>query len=167
MRLGGEEGPRSHDSLSGIGSDDHHPSPVRVSIDNITQVLAGGTDYNLDIPLGKSGLSFARVQLMGPDVSGGGGNLWRESAAVHVTDDTGDAIGHSVRTAGNFRSYVSTYSKAVGTTNLSHKIFDNDAAGRRIALKDASIVGSVLRLVFHNYDAGPKTLWVRGEAVLW
>lgn len=149
---------------------DHHAQPVRVTIDNTSQSITPGTDYNLDIPLGAIGFTFARVMLMGPKNSGFGSALWRECADVHVTATLADAIGHSIRDTGStYKVYGVTYAKAVGATNLSHKIFDNNTASgsRYIALKDAQIIGSMLRLTFHNYFGGSATLWVKGEALVW
>ena len=150
--------------------DDHHAAPVSVSMSNTSQVIAAGADYNLDTALGKTGLTFARVQLMGPAITGFGATQWRECASVQATTSASDAIGHTVRNTGsNYLVYSATYAKALGVTNLTHKIFDTFTAtgSRYIALKDAIITGSTLRLTFHNYDGSAKTLWVKGSAVVW
>jgi len=169
MRLGDPFVGVSHDALA-IGAHDHHPQPRHVSISNTSQVIAGGAAFNLDLSLGRSGYTFARVMITGPKSSGFSSAQWRECADVHVTATLADAIGHSVRDSGStYKVYGVTYAKAVGATNLTHKVFDSNTGGsnRYIALKDAQIIGSTLRLTFHNYDAGPQTLWVKGEAVIW
>jgi len=95
--------------------------------------------------------------------------LFRECAKVHVTTDTADALGDSVRNTGlAYKSYAVSYAKQAGATNLTHKLFDTatGASARYIALKDAVITGSTLRLTFHNYYGGSATLSVKGQAVL-
>lgn len=157
----------SHSALT-VGVNDHHNRPKRVTVSNTTQMIAAGSAFNLDITLGVSGFVFARVQLMGPKTSGG--SWWRECAEVHVTATLNDALGHSFRDTGsNNMVYAVTYAKAVGTTNLTHKIFDTATAigSRYIALKDAQIVGSDLRLTFHNYNTSTRTLWVKGGGLVW
>lgn len=148
--------------------DDHHAQPIRLSVSNTSQSISAGADYNLDLDLGNSGFTFARAMLMGPATSGGA--LWRECASIHITADASDALGHSFRATGSsYLSYSATYAKTLGVTNLSHKIFDSNAAAnsRYIALKDAQIIGSTLRLTFHNYHSSSATLWVKGEVLVW
>jgi len=106
------------------------------------------------------------VMIMGPWQPTG--PQWREAAEVVVTTDSAEAQGYSVRDTGSFKkSYAATYSKQNGDTNLTHKIFDSDVSGydkRYIALLDAWITGSTLRLRFKNYFGGSKPLWVKGQA---
>lgn len=139
-----------------------------VTINSTSQVITGGSSFALDVALASSAYRLARVQILGPHTSGGGVPRWREGASVHATRSTSEAMGHSIRDAGSYRSYVVTYAKASSATNLSHKIFDNVTGSgyRYIALQDAQIVGAVLRLTFRNYDGAPRTLWVKGEAMV-
>lgn len=170
MRLKAGTDGRSHDSLT-VTEDDHHPAPSSVSFSNTSQVLASGAAYNLDVTLPHSGFQLATVYLEGPAISGGGSaSKWREAARIHVATATGDAVGQSNRNTGSiYKSYVVTYAKIAGVTNLTHKIFDTVThwGSRYIALKDALITGSTLRLTFHNYDSSSRTLSVKGHAVLY
>lgn len=169
MRLDQTTDGRSHDALT-VTADDHHPAPASVSFSNTSQSLPPGTAYNLDVALPHAGFQAAKVYLEGPAIAGGGtATKWRECAQVHVTTDSADAIGHSTRDSGSiYKTYVVTYSKALGVTNLTHKIFDSVVASgsRYIALQDAQIIGAVLRLTFRNYFGGSATLSVKGHAVL-
>jgi len=168
MRLPGGFNLRDHADLSAITVDDHHPAPNYVSFSDTTTSLPPGTSFNLDVTLPHSDFRLARVYLEGPAISGGGSaTKWRECAIVYVTTTLSDAIGHSVRNTGSiYKSYVVTYAKAVGVTNLTHKIFDTvtNPGSRYIALKDAQIIGSTLRLTFQNYFGGSATLSVKGHA---
>lgn len=170
MRLNSSYDGASHDALT-VTPDDHHPRPASVSFSNTSQSLPPGTSFNLDVSLSHSDFRIAKVYLEGPAISGGGtATKWRECAMVHVTTDTADAIGHSVRNTGSiYKSYVVTYAKSLGVTNLTHKIFDNNTSpgNRYIALKDAQIIGSTLRLTFQNYFGGSATLSVKGHSVLY
>jgi hypothetical protein len=67
------------------------------------------------------------------------------------------------------KTYTATYSKQNGDAYLSDKVFDTNTSlsAQYIALKDAYITGSILRLVFHNYFGGSAYLWVKGQALLW
>lgn len=171
MRLAGDFTLRDHGVLGGVGADDHHPAPASVSFSNTAQSLPPGTTYNLDVALSNANFRLAKVYLEGPAISGGGsGSEWREAAIVHATTDTSEAIGHSCRNVGSmYKSYVVTYAKSVGVTNLTHKIFDTVTAtsSRYIALMDAQIIGAVLRLVFRNYFGGSATLSVKGQVLLY
>jgi|WetSurMetagenome_2_1015567.scaffolds.fasta_scaffold06352_5 hypothetical protein len=167
MRLGPNTDGRSHLALT-VAVGDHHPRPTVVTISNTSQAIAAGADYNLDIALGSSDYQLARVQILGPKIVGAG--LWRECASVHATRTSAQAIGHTVRDAGVANKvYSSTYSKQAGAAMLTHKIFDSvtTTGADYIALKDAVMTGSVLRLTFHNYDGSSRTLWVKGEALVW
>lgn len=149
---------------------DHHGAPTLVEFSNTSQSLPPGTTYDLDVPLPSSNFKIATVQLSGPAASGGGsGTKWRECASVHATEDTGDAMAHSVRTAGFKKVYAATYSKQVADSYLTHKVFDSNtsSSARYIALQDAQIIGSTLRLTFRNFFGGSATLWVKGSALLW
>ena len=167
MRVRESTSGRSHDALTDVAPAQHHPAPELVTIDNTSQVIAAGADYNLDVSLSSSLYRLARAQLQGPEVTGGGSGLWREGASVHASRTAAEAMGHSTRDGGSaYKSYVATYAKSAGASLLTHKIFDSTTGGsnRYIALKDAQIVGAVLRLTFHNYDASARTLWVKGLA---
>jgi len=147
------------------GPDDHHPRPKQVAIENTTQSIAAGADYDLDIALGDSGYQWGRAMLMGAhNITP---TLWNEWASVHFTRDSAEAIGHTGRDSGSiYKTYSSTYSKQNSDLNLTHKIFDSvtGSGNRYIALKDAVLTGSNLRLTFHNYDSSSRTLWVKGSA---
>lgn len=169
MRLGGSYAGADHDALT-IAQDDHHPRPTSVSFSNTTQSLPPGTTFNLNISLSHTDFQLAKVYMEGPATAGFASSLWRECAIVHVTTATSDAIGHSVRNTGlNYKVYSVTYAKSMGVTNLTHKIFDTvTAAGSRyIALLDAQIISSILRLTFKNYHGGSATLSVKGQALLY
>lgn len=162
---------RSHDALTDVSPDQHHPRPASVQFSDTTTSLPPGTTFNLDVTLPHAGFKLATVYLEGPAISGGGtATKWRECARVHVATATADAIGKSVRNTGSiYKNYAVTYAKQVGTTNLTHKIFDTVTAtgARYIALQDAQIIGSTLRLTFKNYHGGSATLSVKGHAVVY
>lgn len=167
MRLRQATSGRSHDAMTDVATDQHHPRPELVTIENTTQVIAAGATYDLDISLSSALYRLARIQIQGPHLTGGGGNLWREGASVHASRTAAEAQGHSTRDTGsNFKSYVVTYAKSAGASQLTHKIFDSvtGTGARYIALQDARIVGAVLRLTFRNFDASARTLWVKGLA---
>lgn len=148
-----------------VGVHDHHQRPVTVTINNTTQSLPPGTTYDLDITLPGSAYERAKIIIMGAHSPAG--SAWRECAEVVATRDSSEAIAYSVRDAGSFKkSYAATYSKQNGDTNLTHKVFDSTtgSGNRYIALLDAWITGSVLRLRFKNYFGGSATLWVKGQA---
>lgn len=142
---------------------DHHAAPSQVDFDNTTQSLPPGTTFDLDVTLPDSGFVAARIQLMGPNQSGGGG-IWRECASVHATTDSAEAMCHSSGTAAFKKSYLPTYAKSQGDAQLSKKVF---SSARHISLQDAWITGSTLRLRFRNHFGGSQTLWVKGSALLW
>lgn len=147
-------------------ANDHHAAPVSVDFSNTTQSLPPGTSYNLDVSLGRSDFQLARVLLMGPNSSVGfAGATWSECAELVVTRDAAEAVGHSIRNASQKKVYASTYSKDAGASYLTHKIF-NAGTQNYIAVEDAVLTGSVLRLTFRNFFGGSMTLNVRGQAVL-
>lgn len=169
MRLDQTTDGRSHAGLT-LTVNDHHSRPLRVSFSNTSQVIAAGADYVLDVALGRSDFQLARMQLLGAAACGGGSSTWKECASVHATRDAADAVGHSTRSAGsNYKVYSVSYAKAAGATLLTHKIFDSvtTTGNEYIALREAVLTGSVLRLTFTNYDASSRTLWVKGEALVW
>lgn len=155
----------SHDALT-VGVHDHHPRPTTITINNTSQSLPPGTTYDLDLTLPDSNYKRAKLILMG--AWSPTGPQWRECCELVVTTDSGEAIGVSFRDAGSFKkTYAGTYSKQNGAANLSHKIFDSATGSysqRYIALQDAWITGSTLRLRFRNYFGGSATLWVKGQA---
>lgn len=150
------------------GPNDHHPQPVSVPIENTSQSLPPGTDYNLNISLPHSGYNLARAQIMGPRTQGSSG-LFNEVAELIATTNADEAMGKSVVINSFKTSYVATYSKQNGDTYLTHKIFDNDTGSSAlyIAVTATQIISSVLRITFHNYYGGSATLWVKGQAILW
>lgn len=95
--------------------------------------------------------------------------MWRESAEVFVTRDAGEAASHTIRASSFKKVYACTYQKQVGDSYLSHKIFDSNtgSSNRYIALQDAVITGSTLRLTFRNFFGGSAFMWVQGQAILW
>lgn len=148
------------------GENDHHSAPVSVDFINTTQSLPPGTTYNFDISLSQSNFQFARVLLIGPNDSTGYLAPWKECVELLVTRDTNEAMGHSIRNASQKKVYSVTYSKQNSDSYLSHKIF-NSGAGNYIAVQDAVLTGSVLRITFRSYYGGSMTLNVRGQALLW
>lgn len=154
---------RSHAGLSGVAADDHHAAPRSVEIINTTQVIAAGASFNLDIALGTSVAVFCQASLTGPHNQTAG--LWREGVHVYATRTIGEAIAHGTRDGGLYKSYVMTYSKQVGDAYLSPGVFAQEVV-IAIALVDAVLTGSNLRLSFKNYGTGSYTLWVKGRAIL-
>ena len=147
------------------GPDDHHPQPKQVPISDIATVIAAGADFNLDIALGSSDYQWGRAVLMGANAITP--TLWNEWASVHFSRDAAEAMGHTGRSSGSiYKTYSSTYSKQNGDLNLTHKIFDSvtGSGNRYIALKDAVLTGSNLRLTLHNYDSSSRTVWIKGSA---
>lgn len=157
-----------HDSLT-VGPHDHHPQPVSVSFSNTSQSLPPGTTFNLDVTLPDGNYTFAKAMLLGARQTSPSSGTWRESAIVMATRSAAEAISESIREAQFKKVYLATYSKAVGDSYLSHKIFDSNTgiSNRYIALQDAVLVGSVLRLTFRNFFGGSATLWVKGQALAW
>jgi len=161
---------RSHDALSGVAASQHHPAPESVSFNNTTQSLPPGTTYDLDTTLSHVNFKTARLLIYGPSVPHGPAARWKECAEITITTDSSESIAYSVRGSGTFKKvYASTYSKQNGATNLTHKIFDSSTpvGNRRIALLDAWISGSTLRLRFKNYFGGSATLWVKGSGLVY
>lgn len=164
MRLKSETDGMQHPGVLTI--DDHHPGTKMVSINNTTQSLPPGTTYNLDIALGNSNFQIARVMIYGPKTLFGSGALWKEAGELIVTRDANEAMGQSFRDAGTFKKvYSVTYSKLRADANLTQKIFDS-LGNRYIAVQDAVLTGSDLRLIFRNFFGGSATLWVKGQAIL-
>ena len=165
MRLSIETDGRQHPTDG--GPNDHHPRPISVSINNTSQSLPPGTDYNLDISLPHSGYKLARVQIMGARQVGSG--LFNEVAELIATTDANEAMGRSVTIASFKKSYVATYSKQNGDAYLTDKIFDSNTGSTAlyIAVTEAQIISSTLRITFHNYFGGSATLWVKGQALLY
>jgi hypothetical protein len=164
-------GVRDHEAAGPLPHD-HHSAPSMVEFDNTTQSLPPGTTWDLDVTLPNANFKLATIQLMGPAPAGGmtGSSHWHEHASVHATTNTGEGVGHTTRSAGIFKKvYCTTYAKSAGDANLTHKIFDSVTAtgSRYIALQDAWITGSILRLRFRNFFGGSATLWVKGSALLW
>ena len=150
--------------------DDHHSVPRTFDIDNTSQVIAGGATFDLDVALSRSDFQAARVMIMGARRLFGNASNPFESAEVHVSRNLAEAMGQSLRDAqALYRIYTATYAKVVSDAYLTHKIFDTDtnSSNRYIGLVDAILTGSVLRLSFKNWVAGPKTLWVKGKALVW
>jgi len=157
---------RSHAGLSGVGADDHHAAPRSVEVNNTTQVIAAGATFNLDIALGTSVAVFCHAALTGGKSQTGG--LWREGVDVYATRNAAEAIGHGTRDGGIYKSYVMTYSKQNGDARLSPLVFQSAVSPViGIALKDAVLTGSNLRLSFVNTSPTFScTLWVKGRAIL-
>lgn len=169
MRLEPNTDGWSHDPIA-VGTDDHHPRPATVDFSDIATSVLGSSDFNLDVILPDAGYTYAQITMTGPKPAGFSTALWRECAIVHATATAAEAIGHSSRSTGtNNKTYLVTYAKSVSTTNLTHKIFDSNTgvSNRYIALKDARIIGTTLRLVFHNYLGSAQTLWVKGQALVY
>lgn len=157
----------SHDPLES-GSEDHHLHPKQVTIENTTQVIAGMSTFDLDIPLGSSGYQMAFVQLFGIRYAYGFSNRGREMSDLVATRNSSEGFGSSARdaAAGGLRHYSATFNKAAGDAFLSFKIYDNwNAPGQEyISIKEIYLTGSNLRIVFYNHTATSKTLWVKGLA---
>jgi hypothetical protein len=151
--------------LDGLATD-HHAVPSSVDFQNTTQSLPPGTTYNLDITLGSSNYQFARIILIGPNVSADMGD-WKECAELLVTRNSNEAISHSIRSAAVPKKvYCSTYSKQNSDAYLTHKIF-NAGAGNYIAVQDAVLTSNVLRITFKNFYGGSMYLNVHGHVLLW
>jgi hypothetical protein len=164
MRLKAQTDGRFHPTDG--GENDHHSAPKAISFSNTSHWLPPNTTYNLDIAVGQANFQFARVMLIGPNGATGFGTNWKEGAELLVTRDQSKAMGHSFRNASPKKVYAVTYSKQNADSYLSHKIF-NAGASNYIAVQDAVLTGSVLRLTFRNYYGGSMTLNVRGQALLW
>ncbi|MGD9156785.1 MAG: hypothetical protein PVG39_00125 [Desulfobacteraceae bacterium] len=164
MRLDNLTDGRVHPSDGGVN--DHHAAPISVDFINTTQSLPPGTSYNLDVSLGRDDFRFARVMIIGPNDSAGLNSPWKECAELLVTRDSTKAMGHSISNAGQKKVYASTYSKQNSDSYLTHKIF-NAGVGDYIAVENAVLTGSVLRLTFRSFYGGSMTLNVRGQALLW
>lgn len=98
------------------------------------------------------------------------GSTLKEGGEIMVTRDASEAMGLScIDTTMSFRVYVATYSKANGDARLTNAVFDSNPANGAdyIALQDAVLTGSVLRLTFKNLFGGSATLWVKGQALVW
>lgn len=169
MRLEPQTDGRPHGATN-PGADDHHSAPRIFDIDNTTQVIGATSNWNMDIALPNSDFQVARVMMMGKRRLFGAASNLRESAEIHVTRDTSEAMGHSIRDAqAVWRIYAATYSKAAGELYLTMRIFDDDdnPANRHIGIIDAVITGSTLRLTFRNFSGSAQTLWVKGKALVW
>lgn len=147
-------------------SEDHHEAPSSVSIEDTSTVIGAGLSFNLDVPVGSDQYQYARVQIMGKKESTGD---WRECAEIVVSRDSSESLGHSERYAAWKKVYSATYSKQAGDSYLTHKIFDDNTglSSRFIALVDAVLTGTDLRLTFRNFHTGSANLWVKGSALLW
>lgn len=149
------------------GPDDHHPAPFVATIEDTSTVVAGSSTYNLDIALPHSNFQLATAMIMGPRRLFGAGSNFRESAYITATRNIAEAMGFTVRDSGlQFRAYMHNYSKMAGNSYLSHKIFDNDTVlnNRYIGVVDSLITGSIFRIIFRNWSAVARTLWVKGKA---
>ena len=146
-------------------ANDHHAEPISVDFINTTQSLPPLTTYNLDIAVGRDDFQFARVMLIGPNLSAALGT-WKECAELLVTRDSGESVGHSVRNAGTKKVYSATYSKQNSDAYLTQKVF-NTGSGNYINVQDAVLTGSVLRITFRSFFGGSVFLNVRGQALLW
>lgn len=135
-----------------------------VSIDNTTQSIASGADFNLDLALSNAGYRVATVQLASGAKAGIPTGPLRLTTDVHITTVAAEALGHTHRRRSSQSVYSVTYAKQVAVANLSFKIFD--LSGLYIALREARIIGSTLRLTFRNYHSIAVTLWVRGQALV-
>lgn len=156
---------RTHPQV--FSSNDHHPQPTSVPFQDTSTSLPPGTDYTLIVPLPHDGFQQGTIFMTGPrgiSVS----SHWRECAAIQVTTDISQASGSSNYHPAFKTTYNAIYSKMVGDSYLTHKIFDSATASHQmyIALKDAVISGAELRLTFHNFFGGSATLWVKGQAIL-
>lgn len=167
MRLDQVTDGNSHAGLD-LGPDDHHKRPTVVSISNTTQSLPPGTSFDLDIPVGSDQWTIAEIQLIGPHTMSGAGVTWKEGAQIVATRTASEALGHSQRDIQFKKVYHATYSKVAGDAYLTHKIFDSNTtlSAQYIALTDAVLTGTNLRLTFRNYFGGSATLWVKGTANL-
>jgi len=155
----------SHDALN-IDVDDHHPRPKQVTIDETSQVIAGMSTYDLDVPLGSSGYRMAFVQAMGPRRIFFS-NRGREGTDLILTRSSSEGTGTSYRDTGSGRKhYSAAFNKAAGDAFLSFKIYDSlTGTGQLyISIQSAWLNGSDLRIRFYNHASSNKTLWVKGQA---
>ena len=143
--------------------DDHHPKPRQYTFSETSYSMPPGTTYDVDVTLDHANFTRAHVNMMGPNVGGGGASQWRECAKITAFTSTGRAMGKSAISAGFKKVYAGELSKANGDSMLTAKIFSSN---NQVALIDAWITGSTLRLRFQNFYGGSSTLWVKGDATL-
>jgi hypothetical protein len=148
-------------------ANDHHAEPVSVNFSNTSQSIGAGSNYTMDVALGRSDFQLARVMLLGPKPAAIMGN-WDECAELIVTRDANEAMGHSVRAASTKKVYAVCYSKQNADSYLTQRIFNTGSSSNfYIGITSAVLTGSNLRMVFHNYHGSSVTLNVRGHALLW
>lgn len=150
---------------------DHHAAPAVATIDSRNLVsLPPGTTYDLDVALPRSDYRTAKTHVHGPKaaVYSSPTNSGYEGIVGDFTTSAGEAVSHGLRGAGGAKQYVGMYSKLQGAAYLSDSIFDNNVSSSAlyIALREAWIVGAVLRMRFYNKFGGSATLWVLGRTVL-
>jgi len=152
------------------GAHDHHAAPDHVTISDIATVISAGSTANVDTTLPRSDYQIARVLVHGPKAAVGTlpGNAGYEGAFVLAALVSSDAMGHSARDAGAFRQYSGVWSKQASAAILSEYVFDSSTSlyNRYIAIQDAYITGSTLRLVMVNGHSSSATVWIKGGAIL-
>lgn len=149
---------------------DHHAAPDHVTIFDTTTSIPPGSTANVNIALPRSDFQIARILVHGPKCAVGTTPVYAgyEGAYIQATTVASDAYGCSTRDAGAFRQYGGHWAKQVGSLILSEYVFDNNTAlgSRYIAIKDAQIIGAVLRLTMVNSFGGSATVWIKGGALL-
>jgi hypothetical protein len=152
------------------GLHDHHAAPTQVTIDDTTTSIPPGSTANVDITLPRPDYQLARILIHGPKAAVGSivGNSGYEGAFIMATTVASDASGCAARDAGALRMYGGHWSKQDGSSILTDYVFDSNTSltSRYIAVQDAYITGSTLRLVMVNSFGGSATVWVKGIAVL-
>jgi hypothetical protein len=152
-----------HDLLTGVGSDDHHPSAFADRVLVNSQAISPSSSYELRLPLGKSGHSIAWGVLRGvvsTDILGHEGVFF----LAHNVADEAAAIGIRSYGAGGYpTSYVGAYSRLHGDAYLSH----TQTFGPNIRFDDAWIDGTDLVLEFRNtHGSLSRNLTVYGAFVV-
>jgi hypothetical protein len=158
-----------HNDFVNIGVHSHHAQPIAITIDNTSQAINAGTNWDMDLALPAFNYSVARIMLVGAKTQGGG--LWKEFAEIYATRDSDEAMGHSIRDVSLKQVYAATYSKQNADLYLSHKIFDSNTgiSNRYINVRDAwifaDVANDVVRIRFHNPTVTNATLWVKGQVL--
>ena len=155
MRLKSKKVATDHELTTGKGPDDHHPSVVTDRILVNSQAIGPG-NYQLRIPLGKTGCKTLRAVLRGTinvDLQGHTGVF------VVGSDTSGESTAVGLRPyPSGTQSYMGAYSRLHGDDYL--RLFDFGQGV--IRLRDCFIDGSDAVFEFNNSDVTARNLTVYG-----